>query len=257
MLRRGAPLRAARPSVSPSPRVRVARPSCWPLVPVALCTKERTRQAKVGPKRRQRRGRCTSVNDARRRVFADGTQRSSRPLVRARSFLRRGHGCFGGRAIKDPSIPDPPRLSLVCLVSSPLLFSRLRRSRGRILFRARKKKWQRNRETEMGRYEKVAAKRNESIVWLWRGAARHGAYQRMTHSFPLATKRRARREKSAARLKCNRISTRRSFSLVIVVVIANGVFPPALTRSLDANVYADSDAITNDYSFARRLPGNG
>lgn len=47
-LRRDAPLRATpRASISPSPRVRKARPSCWPLVPVAH-TNERASEQTYG-----------------------------------------------------------------------------------------------------------------------------------------------------------------------------------------------------------------
>jgi len=77
----------------------------------------------------------------------------------------------------------------------------------------------------------------------------------MTHPFPLA------RGPSAARLKCNRESTRRFFpsrsSSSFVIRHREWRLPArvararSLARSLGANVYADSGAIARDYS---RLP---
>lgn len=107
--RRTAPHRA---SVSPSPRVRVARPSCWPLVPVALSKQRRSKQASERTNERvgydttitrvyywrmlleRHTGACTTIsNDRRFERFSWPllSSSSSSSLLLARAFRRSRH----------------------------------------------------------------------------------------------------------------------------------------------------------------------
>jgi len=254
---RVAPLRAAprvRIPLAPSPRstsiLLAPCPRC------SLRTKERTREP------------ASSDDDVRDVGERYPTTVESSPMVRGgrrcrggrwyapRSFLRRGCSAAPLKLHPDPA----PSFSLPRSSTS-----RPRRYRLQFCFdRKRKKKGGKRIETEM-RKIRGSRRLRETSLSLCRRAARHGAYQRMTHPFPLAAERRARRETRAARLKCNLISMRRSLSLVIVVAAAaNGAFllsrrslARSLARSFGANVYADSrlrtitrspDAFVADFS---------